>query len=122
MKAAGFTIGSHTIDHSDLTNPKEGETEQEFINRIQRELYGSKKIIDQKLEQNTYFLAYPYGYYDQKSIQMAKKAGYKVAMSVKRGGNPFFANPLALRRDQILKRDKQVFITRLKTFKRLSLK
>ncbi|MGD8282916.1 MAG: polysaccharide deacetylase family protein [Desulfobacterales bacterium] len=122
MKAAGFTIGSHTIDHSDLTNPKEGETEQAFINRIQRELYGSKKIIDQKLEQNTYFLAYPYGYYDQKSIQMAKKAGYKVAMSVKRGGNPFFANPLALRRDQILKRDKQVFITRLKTFKRLSLK
>jgi len=122
MKAAGFTIGSHTIDHSDLTNPKEGESEQAFIDRIKRELYGSKKIIDQKLEQNTYFLAYPYGYYDQKSVQIAKKAGYKVAMSVKRGGNPFFANPLTLRRDQILKRDKQIFITRLKTFKRLSLK
>jgi peptidoglycan/xylan/chitin deacetylase (PgdA/CDA1 family) len=122
MQAAGFTIGSHTIYHSDLTKPKEGETEQEFIARVKEELQGSKKIIDQKLGQNTYFLAYPFGYYDQRSIQMAREAGYKIAMSVKRGGNPFFANPLALKRDQVLERDMQSFISRLKTFNQLSLK
>jgi peptidoglycan/xylan/chitin deacetylase (PgdA/CDA1 family) len=122
MKANGFTIGSHTIYHSDLTNPKEGESEQEHIARIKEELNGSKKIIDQKLGQDTYFLAYPFGYYDQRSIQMAKEAGYKLAMSVKRGGNPFFANPFTLRRDQILKKDMETFISRLKTFNHLSLK
>lgn len=122
MKANGFTIGSHTIYHSDLTNPKEGESEQEHIARIKQELNGSKKIIDQKLGQDTYFLAYPFGYYDQRSIQMAKEAGYKLAMSVKRGGNPFFANPFTLRRDQILKKDMETFISRLKTFNHLSLK
>jgi peptidoglycan/xylan/chitin deacetylase (PgdA/CDA1 family) len=122
MQAEGFTIGSHTIYHSDLTQPKEGETDREFIARIKEELDGSKKIIDQKLGQNTYFLAYPFGYYDQRSMQMASDAGYKMAMSVKRGGNPFFANPLTLRRDQILKRDMQSFISRLKTFNHLSLK
>ena len=122
MQANGFTIGSHTIYHSDLTNPKEGESEQEQIARIKEELNGSKKIIDQKLDQNTYFLAYPFGYYDQRSIQMAKAAGYKLAMSVKRGGNPFFANPWTLRRDQILEKDLQAFISRLKTFNHLSLK
>jgi hypothetical protein len=53
---------------------------------------------------------------------MAKKAGYKMAMSVKRGGNPFFANPLVLRRDQILERDMQSFISRLRTFNHISLK
>jgi len=122
MKADGFMIGSHTIFHSDLTRPKEGESEPEFMARIKDELSGSKKILDQNLQQNTFILAYPFGYYDQRSIQMAKKAGYKVAMSVKRGGNPFFANPLVLRRDQILERDMDSFSSRLKTFNHLSLK
>jgi peptidoglycan/xylan/chitin deacetylase (PgdA/CDA1 family) len=122
MQGKGFTVGSHTIYHSDLTEPKAGETEQEFIARVRQELHGSKKIIDRKLGQDTYFLAYPFGRYDQQSIQMAREAGYKVAMSVNRGGNPFFANPLTLRRDQILKKDMQSFISRLKTFNHVSLK
>jgi peptidoglycan/xylan/chitin deacetylase (PgdA/CDA1 family) len=122
MQTDGFTIGSHTIYHSDLTNPKEGESEQEHIARLKEELNGSKKIIDRKLGQDTYFLAYPFGYYDQRSIQMAKEAGYKLAMSVKRGGNPFYANPFTLRRDQILEKDLQSFVSRLKTFNHLLLK
>ena len=122
MQRNGFTIGSHTIYHSDLTKPKDGETEPEYIARVKKELYGSKQIIDKKLGQDTYFLAYPFGYYDQRSIQIARDAGYKMAMSVKRGGNAFYANPLSLRRDQILERDMQSFISRLKTFNNLSLK
>ena len=122
MQRNGFTIGSHTIYHSDLTKPKDGESEPEFIARVKKELFGSKQIIDKKLGQDTYFLAYPFGYYDQRSIQIARDAGYQMAMSVKRGGNAFFANPLTLRRDQILERDMQTFISRLKTFNNLSLK
>ena len=122
MQTNGFTIGSHTIYHSDLTNPKAGESEQEYIARLKEELNGSKKIIDHKLGQDTYFLAYPFGYYDQRSIQMAKEAGYKLAMSVKRGGNPFYANPFTLRRDQILEKDLKSFVSRLKTFNHLLLK
>jgi len=122
MNADGFTIGSHTRFHSDLTKPKEGETELEFMGRIEDEIKGSKKIIDRKLGQDTYLLAYPFGYYDQRSISLAREAGYKIAMSVKRGGNPFFASPLTLKRDQILRRDMQTFLSRLKTFYHLSLK
>jgi len=122
MKANGFTIGSHTVSHSDLTRPKEGETEPEFIARIEEEIQGSKKIIDKKLGQDTCILAYPYGYYDQRSINVARQAGYKIAMSVRRGGNAFFGNPLSLRRDQILEGDIETFLSRLKTFNNLSLK
>jgi peptidoglycan/xylan/chitin deacetylase (PgdA/CDA1 family) len=122
MKADGFSIGSHTIYHSNLTMPKDWETEADWMARINKELHGSKKIIDKKLRQDTYLLAYPYGKYDQRSIKIAKEAGYKIAMSVQRGGNPFFANPLYLRRDQILRKDMQAFISRLNTFKPMSLK
>jgi len=122
MKANGFTVGSHTVSHSDLTRPKEGETELEFTARIEEEIQGSKKIIDKKLGQDTYIFAYPYGYYDQRSINVARQAGYKIAMSARRGGNPFFSNPLSLRRDQIFEGDIQTFLSRLKTFNNLSLK
>ncbi len=122
MKTAGFTIGSHTIYHSDLTVARDGESKADWLTRVEQELYGSKKIIDQKLGQNTFVLAYPYGNYDERSIVIAREAGYKVAMSVKRGGNPFFANPLYLRRDQILRKDMKTFISRLNTFKPVSLK
>lgn len=122
MKADGFSIGSHTIYHSDLTIPKDGESEADWMTRINKELYGSKKIIDKKLRQDTYLLAYPYGKYDQRAISIAREAGYKIAMSVQRGGNPFFANTLFLRRDQILQKDMQAFISRLNTFKPMSLK
>jgi peptidoglycan/xylan/chitin deacetylase (PgdA/CDA1 family) len=122
MKADGFYVGSHTMYHSDLTVARDGESEAEWLARIEKELYESKKIIDKKLGQDTYVLAYPYGNYDQRSAIIAREAGYKIAMSVKRGGNPFFANPLRLRRDQILRKDMQTFISRLNTFKSMSLK
>jgi peptidoglycan/xylan/chitin deacetylase (PgdA/CDA1 family) len=122
LKAEGFTIGSHTILHTDLTNLRPGESQEEFVQRIFQELNGSKKILDQKIGQDTYVLAYPFGYYDQRVIAMARQAGYKMAVSVVRGGNPFFANTLSLRRDQILTRDMATFRSRLKTFEKLPLK
>ena len=121
MRQAGFAVGSHTVHHSDLTRPREGESSAEFAARVEKELSGSKQVIDSKLKQNTWLLAYPYGNYDPKVVSLSKQAGYKLAMSVKRGGNPFFGNALTLRRDQVLDRDIPSFVKRLKTFTSLSL-
>ncbi len=121
MKTSGFSIGSHSVTHSDLTKPRPGESTDDFIVRIRKELGQSKQIIDKKLGQNTIVLAYPFGYYDRRAVNLAHEAGYKLAASVRRGGNPFFANPLALRRDQVLKRDMRTFKKRLQTFYPLAL-
>ena len=121
MKASGFAVGSHTVTHSDLTKPRPEESTDAFIARIRRELGESKKMIDRKLGQKTIVLAYPFGYYDRRAVNLAHEAGYKLAASVRRGGNPFFANPLALRRDQVLKRDMGTFKKRLITFYPLAL-
>jgi peptidoglycan/xylan/chitin deacetylase (PgdA/CDA1 family) len=121
MKANGFSIGSHTIAHTDLTMKKDGESDQDFLARIKKELSGSKEIIDQKLGQDTNILAYPFGNYDQRAIEYSRQAGYKMAMTVRRGGNAFFTNPLSLRRDQILTEDMQLFYATLITLNRLSL-
>ena len=66
-------------------------------------------------------MAFPYGSYDQRVLNICDQAGYKIGLSVKEGGNPFFADPLALKRDQILKKEMESFITMVKTFYEFSL-
>jgi len=122
MKADGFEIGGHTVFHSDLTRQKEGEDTSAFMDRIEKELRVSKQIIDKKLEQNTIFLAFPYGRHNQNVLEITRRLGYRVAVTVKKGSNPFFADPLTLRRTQILKRDMKTFVSVLKSFHKISLK
>jgi peptidoglycan/xylan/chitin deacetylase (PgdA/CDA1 family) len=122
MNTDGFEVGSHTLSHCDLTKKKEGEDEKAYIERIKRELLVSKQIIDKELEQDTIYVAFPYGHYNQRVLNICDQVGYEMAFSTKRGGNPFFADPLALRREQLVKRDMETFIARLKTFQELSLK
>lgn len=122
LKSNGFTIGSHSVAHSDLSQKQAEESDEEFTNRVNRELVLSKKIIDRQLNQNTIYFAFPFGRYNNTVIKMAQKAGYKLAVTVDRGTNPFFTNPLALKRDMILKKDMDSFISRLKTFSTVPLK
>jgi peptidoglycan/xylan/chitin deacetylase (PgdA/CDA1 family) len=122
MKADGFEVGSHSVSHCDLTKEKEGEDNDQYMERIRRELFLSKQIIDQKLNQNTAYFAFPYGDFNHRVLSLCEEAGYKLGLSVKRGGNPFFSDPLVLRRDQILRKDMESFIKTLNTFFELPLR
>ncbi len=122
LKKEGFTIGSHTIMHSDLSKQGASESEKEYIKRLRYEIGESKKIIDQKLSQDTEIFAYPFGRANETAMLETQRAGYKLAVTVKRGGNPFYNNPYGLQRDQVLKRDMDTFVSRLKTFKYMSLR
>jgi hypothetical protein len=82
----------------------------------------SKRIIDHKLEQDTFIFAYPFGRVNQKAILLTRKNGYQLAVTVDRGGNAFFEDPLLLNRDMVLKRDMKAFVKSLKTFQPLSLR
>ncbi|RLB35779.1 MAG: hypothetical protein DRH11_01620 [Deltaproteobacteria bacterium] len=120
MKRAGFEIGSHTLSHCNLTAKRKGENEQAYVERIKRELILSKKVLDEKLDQNTIYLAFPYGHYNPRVVSLCEKAGYKMCFSVGKGGNPFFADPLTLGRSQVLQKDMKSFVSMLKTFQAFS--
>ncbi|MCP4748061.1 MAG: polysaccharide deacetylase family protein [Desulfobacteraceae bacterium] len=122
LKAHGFTIGSHTVAHSDLTKKDDNESDEAYKRRLRREIFNSKHLIDIKLNQETLFFAYPFGRANIESMSMVRQAGYKMAVTVQRGANPFFANPYMLRRDQVLKKDMNIFKSRLKTFYPLPLR
>ena len=116
MKANGFEVGSHTLSHADLTKKGINETDPAYLERIKKELVVSKQIIDREMQQNTVFLAYPYGRHNETILHLSDQAGYKIGVTVERGANPFFADPLLLERSQILKTDLKSFVTMLKTF------
>lgn len=122
MKKNHIYIGSHSVSHSDLSKMKKTETTKTYNERLKKEIFTSKKIIDKKLNQDTLFFSYPFGRQTKKVLDLAEKAGYKIAVTVKRGTNPFFADPYRLKRDQILKRKMDTFMSRLKTFHHLPLK
>jgi len=121
MKSAGFEIGSHTLFHSDLAAKRPKENEKNYIKRITHEIVHSKEILDKKLNQDTRLFAFPFGSSNRQVINICKKAGYKAAVTVIRGTNPFFKDPFLLHRDQILSREQVAFVSRLKTFQTISL-
>jgi len=122
MKANGFEIGSHSLSHSDLTKRKVVEDTQAYLVRVENELRVSKEIIDKKIGQDTIFLSFPYGRFNKNVLEISERLGYRAAVTVKRGSNPFFSDPLTLRRTQILTRDMKTFVSTLKSFHKLSLK
>jgi len=122
LKADGFEVGSHTVNHANLSKRLDGESEKEYLARVKRELEVSKKILDDRLNQNTQYIAFPYGEFSPVVLKLCEETGYRVGFSVKAGGNPFFSEPLTLRRDQILKKDMESFTGKLKTVQPISLK
>ena len=122
MKADGFEVGSHSVNHVDLSKKLAGESENEYRARVRRELLLSKQVLDDKLNQNTQYIAFPYGEFSPVLLKLCEEAGYRIGFSVKAGANPFFSDPLTLRRNQILKKDLESFSVKLKTVQPISLK
>lgn len=122
LKAAGFEIASHSISHADLTKKLPYENDQTYWSRITEEFINSKKIIDRELNQDTQFFAYPYGNYNQQILDLFPKAGYKLGLTIRNGGNSFLANPLTLKRSQILAENMAYFVDRIQIIQPISLR
>ena len=58
-------------------------------------------MIRRKLNVEARYLAYPYGDTTSLVIEMAKKLGYRGALTIKRGGNPFFTHNYRVNRSVI---------------------
>jgi peptidoglycan/xylan/chitin deacetylase (PgdA/CDA1 family) len=77
MKDNSVVFGSHTRTHPFLSKLSTQE--------IEDELFGSKSALENILSQPVKFLCYPYGNYDERTVAVAKRAGYLGAMTMNRG-------------------------------------
>ncbi len=122
LKKRGHEIGSHTINHYDLTAKFPEEKNEDYYKRVKKEIFISKQIIDNKLNQDTLFFSLPYGRTNLKVKNFIKSAGYKIGVTVQRGSNPFYCDPFNLNRDMILNKSIKKFASKLQTFNFISLR
>jgi poly-beta-1,6-N-acetyl-D-glucosamine N-deacetylase len=83
-------LQSHTVSHPILTRCS--------TEKAGREISDSKSQLEQKYGLRVYALAYPNGDYSDREMEIARKAGYKCALTVDFGFNTDKTNLFRLRR------------------------
>jgi len=101
MTTEGIDVQCHTKSHRNLTLPGKKESFKDYFVNLEMELSGCKDTIKKRLNLDVKYLAYPYGVTNSLVIEMAKKLGYRGALTINPGGNPFFVHNFRLNRSEI---------------------
>jgi len=78
MSRNNITFGAHTKTHIYLPPLKDKA-------RLREEIFGSKKIIEEKIPEKADYFCYPTGGFTGEIVALVKEAGYKGACSTNRG-------------------------------------
>jgi len=103
MRTSGMIdIQSHSKTHTSFTPAVgEAETTAAYAARIKSEIDPPQVLLERQLGSAVRELAYPYGDTSRVALQYLRERKYALAVTVERGGNPSFSNPLLLRRDMV---------------------
>jgi peptidoglycan/xylan/chitin deacetylase (PgdA/CDA1 family) len=103
MRASGLIeIESHSKTHTTFS-PGKGENEKgpAYAARLTTEIDTPQKVLERQIGGSIRVIAYPYGDTSQIALQLLHDRNYSLALTVTRGGNASFSDPLVLRRDMI---------------------
>jgi peptidoglycan/xylan/chitin deacetylase (PgdA/CDA1 family) len=95
LERDGFTIGSHTVHHLDLTTLSPAEA--------WLELARSRETLQKHLGVAVDWFSYPAGAEDPAVVRLVRKAGYLLAVTTQPGFAQSARAPFLLRRDEILR-------------------
>ena len=94
LERRGIEIGSHTVDHRDLTSLSDAE--------LLADLTTSRRALERRLGHRVPWLAYPFGSYNKRVERLARSAGYLLAVTTQSGVIQSARQPFALRRLRVL--------------------
>ena len=94
LEQRGFTIGSHTVHHLELTllPPRQALNE----------LVLSRRALERHLRRPVQFFAYPAGRVDAQVVRLARRAGYVLAFTTAPGDVQRANEPFLLHRYEVL--------------------
>lgn len=95
LKDEGVSFASHSMTHASLPSLTGDALRAEVVN--------SKAVLEEKINRRVDYFCYPYGDYNEETVEMVKAAGYKAAFTTRRGcifkaGNPFEINRISVKR------------------------
>lgn len=101
QKTRIFAVQPHSKTHTDMAKRRSAESQKSYADRVRMELEGSSESLSKHLKADQEVFAYPFGATNTQVLEGARRAGYKMAVTVARGGNSAWSPPLLLRRDMI---------------------
>jgi peptidoglycan/xylan/chitin deacetylase (PgdA/CDA1 family) len=118
LEASGLvTIQPHSKTHANLTLKLAGETDAKYRERMRAEVDVPIRAIADHLAVGSVAYAYPYGDVNDTVVDLLKRQGVRLGLTVTPGGNGFFAYPFMLRRSMVFGGDSlDVFKAKLTTF------
>ena len=90
MKENGFTMGSHTVTHRDLTKIP--------IEEVRWELSTSKRMLEKRIGDEVKYFSYPFGRYNREIQEIAQEVGYTAAFTSYPKTKNSLIDPFARRR------------------------
>ena len=109
MKRRKTDIESHTLSHRALKDLSREEQKQE--------LYVSKLLLEKHLHCPVEYVAYPYGSYNEDTVELLGKLGYKEAFSSFPGVNTSMTNHYVIKRVPVLQPKTEMVAFGLKELK-----
>ena len=94
-------LGAHSKSHHNLIERAEEQTDAQYRQRIEIEVRTPREVLEAQLPTKVRYFSFPYGDANATVMDVLKQYHYQLAFTVNPGGNPFFADPLLLRRTMI---------------------
>jgi peptidoglycan/xylan/chitin deacetylase (PgdA/CDA1 family) len=103
MNASGLVdIQAHSKTHANLIERLPDETDARYRQRMDIEVRAPREAIARRLPLHEVVdFAYPFGDANDTVLDAMARNHYRLAVTVNPGGNPFYAQPLMLRRTMI---------------------
>ena len=117
LAASGLVdVQSHSKSHRDLAERNPDETDAQYRQAIDAEARVPQELLEKRLHLAQRFYAYPYGDASELVLDALARRHVDLGLTVTAGGNPFWAQPLLLRRTMIFgELDLAAFKARLQT-------
>lgn len=98
---SGIDIQCKITTHRNWEGLKDSKAVRKYFSALQDELSQSKKIIKSKLNKECRYLAFPNEKPNSLVIGLLKKEGFRAAVTLERGSNPFFIHHYSINRSVI---------------------
>lgn len=72
----GVVIANHTLDHAHLPRRNDGESEQQWLQRMRDNILAAEAKIEEEVGVSYKLFAYPYGEYDNKLADLVAELGF----------------------------------------------
>jgi peptidoglycan/xylan/chitin deacetylase (PgdA/CDA1 family) len=94
-------LGAHSKSHHNLIERPDGQTDAQYRQRIEIELRTPRDVLEAQLPTKIRYFSFPYGDANAVVVDVLRQYHYQLAFTVNPGGNPFFSDPMLLRRTMI---------------------